>query len=82
MSNVGGTMSYTYGTMSIGGGTMSYSYGTMSIVGGTMSIDDRASKISYARIDIISIQSKSQDRHNIYPGKPSSGRKTSKTSFV
>ena len=53
-------------------------------------------KISYARLDIISVQSKfttityakslketqSQDRHNIYPGKPSRGRKPSKTSYV
>ena len=45
--------------------------------------------ISYARLDIISVQSKftivayaewlkeiqSQDRHSIYPGKPSRGRK-------
>ena len=50
--------------------------------------------ISYARLDIISVQSKSttieyveslketksQDSRNIYPGKPSRGRKPSKTS--
>ena len=52
--------------------------------------------ISYARLDIISVQSKfttvayveslketkSQDRHNIYPRKPSRGRKPNKTSSV
>ena len=52
--------------------------------------------ISYATLDIISVQLKftavayakslketqSQDRHNIYPGKPSRGRKPNKTSSV
>ena len=52
--------------------------------------------ISYARLDIISVQfefttvayaksmkeTQSQDRHTIYPGKPSRGRKPNKTSFV
>ena len=53
-------------------------------------------KTSYVRLDIISVQSKfttvayaeslketqSQDRHNIYAGKPSRGRKTNKTSSI
>ena len=53
-------------------------------------------KISYAILDIISVQSKfttvayveslketqSQDRHNIYLGKPSRGIKPNKTYFV
>ena len=52
--------------------------------------------ISYATLDMISAQLKftaiayakslketqSQDRHSIYPGKPSRGRKPRKTSFV
>ena len=52
--------------------------------------------ISYARLDIISVQFKftavayseslketqSQDRHNIYPGKPSSGRKPNESSSI
>ena len=53
-------------------------------------------KISYARLDIISVQfkfttieyaislkeTKSQDRHGIYPWKPSRGRKPNKISSV
>ena len=51
-------------------------------------------KISYARLDSLVFNSKiiaypeslietqSQDRHNIYHGKPSRGIKPSKTSFV
>ena len=53
-------------------------------------------KISYARLDIISVQfkfiratyakslqeTKSQDRHSIYPGKPLRGRKPNKNSSI